>query len=91
MDVRLFVDGEKVGEQKVEKLQIGRWAAPRFQHTFTTGGWHSGYVEVEDETLPADNRRYFAVEVLQSVKVLAVDGSQSKVGREDALFFFQRR
>jgi hypothetical protein len=65
VDVRLFVDGEKVGEQKVEKLQTGRWAAPRFHHTFTTGGWHSGYVEVEDETLPADNRRYFANEVLQ--------------------------
>jgi hypothetical protein len=90
VDVRLFVDGEKIGEQKVEKLQTGRWAAPRFHHTFTTGGWHSGYVEVEDETLPADNRRYFAVEVLQSVKVLAVDGGQSKVGREDALFFLQR-
>jgi hypothetical protein len=90
VDVRLFVDGEKVGEQKVEKLQTGRWAAPRFHHTFTTGGWHSGYVEVEDETLPADNCRYFAVEVLQSVKVLAVDGGPSKVGREDALFFLQR-
>jgi hypothetical protein len=90
VDVRLFVDGEKVGEQKVEKLQTGRWAAPRFHHTFTTGGWHSGYIEVEDETLPFDNRRYFAVEVLQSVKVLAVDGGPSKVGREDALFFLQR-
>ena len=31
-----------------------------------------------------------AVEVLQSVKVLAVDGGPSKVGREDALFFLQR-
>jgi len=90
VDVRLFIDGEKVGEQRVEKLQNGRWAAPRFHHTFTQGGWHSGWVEVEDDALPADNRRYFAVEVQQSVKVLAVDGGSSKVEREDALFFLQR-
>ena len=90
VSVRLFIDGEKVGERKVEKLQNGRWAAPRFHHAFTTGGWHSGYVEVDDDALPADNRRYFAVEVLQSVKVLAVNGGPSRVGREDALFFLQR-
>jgi hypothetical protein len=88
--VSLFIDGEKVGEQKVERLQSGRWAAPRFHHTFSKGGWHSGWVEVADDALPADNRRYFAVEVLQSVKVLAVDGGPSKVEREDALFFLQR-
>ncbi len=90
VNVRLIVDGEKVGEQKVEKLQNGRWAAPRFHHTFAAGGWHSGHVEVEDDALAADNRRYFTVEVLQSVKVLAIGGGPSKVGREDALFFFQR-
>src|SRR5262249_52890534 len=34
VEVSLFVDGEKVGQQKVEKLGNGRWAVPRFYHTF---------------------------------------------------------
>lgn len=85
--VRLFVDGEKVGEQKVERLQTGRWAAPRFHHTFAKGGWHSGTVEVEDKTMPLDNRRHFALEVIETVKVLAVNGAPSQVRRLDELFF----
>jgi hypothetical protein len=88
-NVQLYVDGQKVGERRVEKLQSGRWAVPRFYHTFTTGGWHSGYVEVQDDTFPADNRRYFAFEVLDSIKVLAVNGAPSQVPRLDELFFLK--
>lgn len=87
--VRLFVDGKKVGEQQVEQLQSGRWAVPRFHQTFSTGGWHTGYVEVDDPSLPADNRRYFAFEVLASVDVLAVNGAPSSVHRLDELFFLK--
>jgi hypothetical protein len=90
LTVRLVIDGEKAGEQRVERLQGGKWAAPRFHHAFDSGGWHSGYVEVEDATLAADNRRYFAVEVLDAVKVLAVDGGASAVAGRDELFFLRR-
>ncbi len=88
-DVKLVIDGQQVGERRVEKLQNGRWAVPRFDHTFTTGGWHSGYVEVTDAKLPQDNRRYFTFEVLDSVRVLAVDGAPSQVPRLDELFFLK--
>jgi hypothetical protein len=87
--VRLYVDNELVSERTVEKQANGRWALPRFHHTFTTGGWHSGYVEVEDPVLPLDNKRYFAVEVLETVKVLAVDGAPSQVPHQDELFFLR--
>jgi hypothetical protein len=87
--VRLVVDGEKVGEQRLEKLPNGRWAMPRFYHTFKTGGPHSGYVEVDDPVLPQDNRRWFALEVLETVKVLAVNGAPSQVPRLDELFFLR--
>jgi hypothetical protein len=80
---------EKVGERSVDRLQGGRWAAPRFYHTFQTGGWHAGYVEVEDHNLPQDNRRYFALHVLDSVAVLAINGAPSEVPRLDELFFFR--
>src|SRR5205823_5738563 len=60
---------------------------PRFYHTFAAGGWHSGYVEVEDTTLALDNKRYFALEVVDAVPVLAVNGSPSEVRRLDELFY----
>jgi hypothetical protein len=90
--VRLSMDGARVGEQKVERLPGGKWAAPRFYHTFQSGGWHAGFVEVDDKSLPADNRRYFAIEVpvtTQTVPVLAVNGSPSNVAALDELFFFR--
>jgi uncharacterized membrane protein len=87
--VRLYVDGELVSERTVEKQANGHWALPRFHHTFQTAGWHSGYVEVEDPALPQDNQRFFAVEVLQTVKVLAVDGAPSQVPHQDELFFLR--
>ncbi|MBI5761549.1 MAG: BatA domain-containing protein [Planctomycetales bacterium] len=85
----LFVDGKKVGEQEVKGLQPGRWSVPRFHHTFDKGGWHNGYVELNDESLVADNRRHFAFQVLDSVKLLAVNGAPSSVPRLDELFFLR--
>ena len=64
-------------------------ALPCFTHTFTSGGWHSGYVEVRDQTLPQDNRRYFALEVLDKSNILAVNGASSGVPRLDELFFLK--
>jgi hypothetical protein len=82
--VRLYIynqkgEPEKVAERPLEKQRNGGWSAPRFYHTFTTGGWHAGYVEVQDENLPQDNRRYFALHVLDAVEVLMVNGAASQV------------
>lgn len=88
-EVELFIDGKKVGEQRIDTIQSGRWSVPTLHHTFDEGGWHSGYVQVADETLDADNRRYFAFEVLDAVKVVAVNGASSSVKRLDELFFLE--
>jgi hypothetical protein len=87
--VRLYVDGELVSERTVEKLPGGRWAMPSFHHTFKKGGWHHGSIEVDDPNLPQDNKRYFALEVLEGVKVLAVNGAPSQVAHLDELFFLR--
>ncbi|MEA3366444.1 MAG: VWA domain-containing protein [Candidatus Hydrogenedentes bacterium] len=95
VDVALFIDGQKVGEKNIESLQAGRWAVPRFHHTFSSGGWHSGYVELvpstkaEQDGLKLDNRRYFAFEVLESMHILAVNGSPSTVKPKNELFFLK--
>jgi hypothetical protein len=88
-EVRLYIDGQKVNERRLEQLQDGRWATPRFFHTFHEGGWHSGYIEVQDDNLALDNRRYFAFEVLDAVNVLAVNGAPSKVPHLDELLYLR--
>jgi uncharacterized membrane protein len=88
-NVKLWVDGELVAERKLDGLAGGRWAAPRLHHAFDKGGWHEGYVEIDDGVLVADNRRYFAFEVVDVVKVLAVDGAPSEIARLDELFFLK--
>jgi hypothetical protein len=87
--VRLVIDGQKVSERRLEKLADGRWAVPRFVYTFPKGGWHTGYVEVDDEAFLLDNRRYFALEVLDTVQVLAVNGAPSKVPHQDELLYLK--
>lgn len=41
-------------------------------HTFTDPGTHTGYFELTDDRLNADNRRYFALEALGEIRVLCV-------------------
>ncbi|VTS01754.1 BatA domain-containing protein [Tuwongella immobilis] len=87
--VRLIVDGKPVAERTLERTSTTAWATPRFHVSFATAGWHSGYVEVDDPQLPQDNRRYFALEVLDSVKLLAVNGAPSSIAEQDELFFLK--
>ena len=92
--IRLFIyskDGkpERVGERQIDDLRPGRWPAPRFYHTFSTGGWHAGFMEVGDDALALDNRRYFAFNVLQSARILAINGAPSRDPARDELFFLK--
>jgi len=41
-------------------------------HTFNEPGTHTGYFELTDDRLNADNRRYFALEALGEIRVLCV-------------------
>jgi len=86
-ELSLYVDGRRVAQRSLEKLEPGRWQVPLLHHTFAEGGWHAGYVEIEDDGLPGDDRRYFAFEVMANVQVLAVNGDSSAVPQRDELFF----
>lgn len=88
-EVALHVDGRKVGARTLDSLAPGRWAAPRFHYTFAAGGRHTGYVEIEDPRFAPDNRRYFAVDVIDRLSMLAVNGSPSTVAARDELFFLR--
>jgi hypothetical protein len=90
-EVNLFVDRQRVAQRTLDAVQPGRWAVPRFHYAFDRPGWHHGYVEIADggTGLEADDRRYFAFEVLGEVRVLAVNGAPSAVARLDELFYLR--
>lgn len=87
--VRLVVDGQAVSERRLPPIAAGRWAVATLHHTFAKGGWHEGYAEVVDPAFAPDNRRWFTFQVVESVPVLAVNGSPSQVPRLDELFFLR--
>jgi hypothetical protein len=90
LTARLFVDGGKdpVGERRIE-VGPNRWQIVRFHYTFGQGGWHSGKIAIDADALAADDTRYFAFDVQQSIRLLAVNGAPSAVPREDELFFLR--
>ena len=88
-EVRLVIDGDEVARRTIEKSSRSIWATPRFFHTFSKGGWHSGFIEVLGSSNPEQSKRFFAFQLLDSVKVLAINGSPSTVPHLDELAYLR--
>ena len=92
--VRLQVGEETVARKRVT-LPPGRGQVVRFTHRFTRAGWSGGFVAVDVESgaapdaLESDNRRHFALQVRDHLRILAVNGAASEVAVNDELFFFR--
>jgi hypothetical protein len=69
--VRLFIDGEQVGQAGVE-VEGGGTATARFAATVDESEWHEGWVELPPDALEADNRHYFVIPAARSTEVLIV-------------------
>lgn len=73
---RLFVDGRPVASAAVD-LRPGAQVLASFTVRLDGVGYHSGYVELPADALAVDNRRFFALAVQPSRRVLIVDGSSA--------------
>ena len=71
--VDLYLEGERVRRQNVD-LEPGESARIEFAVSPRRAGRVTGYVEVEDDALLLDNRRYFALDMPDSIRVLALGG-----------------
>ena len=65
--------GEKVGQGFID-LKGGREASKDFFYNFPGEGTYLGRVEIQEDSLPSDDRFYFKTEALEKIKVLLVDG-----------------
>jgi hypothetical protein len=72
----LFIDGVRV-------MQTGLRLAPKGKETAVFAcavkqpGFHSGWTEISDDGLPADNRFYFSFRIPEQFNVLIIDGDGS--------------
>jgi len=65
----LFLDGERVRHRDVD-LRPGEQAGVELTVTPRRSGRLSGHVELEEDALPLDNRRYFTIDVPERIEVL---------------------
>ncbi len=65
--------GEKVGQGFVD-LKGGREASKDFFYNFPREGTYLGKVEIQEDSLPSDDRFYFKAEAVEKIKVLLIDG-----------------
>lgn len=84
----LQVDGRSMGESVRKTLRKagadGDRASIRFHHRFTQPGPHTGAVAIaEEDDLPADNVRHFAVTVAPKVRAVLVRGGPAQPGPAD--------
>ncbi len=74
--VELLVDGRRVAQRYVD-VPAGGEATVQFEYRFDRPGDRAVEVRAEGDSLPVDNRRYLAVPVHRSVRVLCIEGRPS--------------
>ena len=83
------VDGKEVGSRAPPKTGTPRIGMD-FVQKFSTAGTHLVSAIIDYDSLPGDNRRDFAVEVLPSIPVLLVDGEPRGGARKRASDFIRK-
>jgi hypothetical protein len=75
--VRILVDGQPIADERVDVVAGGR-ASISASHRFDTLGDHIVEVQLDDDALPLDNRRWLVVPVRESLRVLCIGGRPSE-------------
>lgn len=77
--LELFIEGTRVGQTILNPTSQNA-VISNFSVPIKRSGFISGFAELEDDALKADNRRYFNLYIPEQIRVLAV-------GSENDLFF----
>lgn len=87
--VTLFVGGRPVARGLVS-IEPGQTVTKRFSAALPAEGRGADVVvEIDDEGLDLDDRRYLHVELRREVRVLVVDGDPRAVRHEDETFYLE--
>lgn len=75
--VSLYLDGTRIVQQSLD-LGAHSSTTPSLQFSPKRHGIQSGYIQLEDDAFDADNKRFFALEVPSSIRVLAVGATANE-------------
>ncbi|MDD9972642.1 MAG: BatA domain-containing protein [Candidatus Poribacteria bacterium] len=90
LPVRLFIDGNMIHTVQLD-LEPDDLGDAVFKVDFQDEATHTGWVELPEDALGADNKRYFTLQSLQSIKVHAVsDRSRTQSTYQTAETFFMK-
>ena len=95
LPVRLFVDGNMIHTVQLD-IEPDDLADAAFRIDFQDEATHTGWVELQEDALEVDNKRYFTLQSLRSIKVHAVSDkprtqnpSRNLYGQTMETFFMQ--
>ena len=91
LPVSLFIDDNKVDTTQLD-IAPGNSADAAFKVKINlqSESAHTGWVEIDNDALKIDNRRYFTVQSMKSIKTHCVNGEQKRSDIEDETFFLTR-
>ncbi|MCY3548902.1 MAG: BatA domain-containing protein [Candidatus Poribacteria bacterium] len=90
LPVRLFIDGNMIHTVQLD-IEPDDLGDAVFKVDFQDEATHTGWVELPEDALGADNKRYFTLQSLQSIKVHAVsDGPRTQSTYQTAETFFMK-
>ena len=90
LPVRLFIDGNVINTVQLD-IEPDDLADAVFKIDFEDEATHTGWVELPEDALTVDNRRYFTLQSLQAIKVHAIrNKSQTPNAYQKAETFFMK-
>ena len=91
LQVRLFIDGNAIDSVALD-IEPDDLADAVFKVEFQDETTHTGWVELPEDALGVDNKRYFTLQSLQSIKVHAVREEPRTRGRYQTVetFFIKK-
>ena len=91
LQVRLFIDGNVIDSVELD-IEPDDLADAVFKVEFQDEATHTGWVELPEDRLGIDNKRYFTLQSLQSIKVHAVREEPRTRGRYETVeTFFMKK
>ncbi len=91
LPVSLHIDDNKFDTIKLDiEAEDSTDAAFNLKIDLQSESAHTGWVEIENDALEVDNRYYFTVQSMQSIKVHCVNGERKRSDIDDETFFLTR-
>jgi len=86
VNATFYVDQAKQANQQLE-IPPDLTVTASFTHTFTEPGVHSGWVQIDDDSLALDNRRDFCIEIQDHIPALVVRDAVPAMLQLDPTFY----